>query len=134
MLCGLEIKFLDPVSLDDGDTGFLPVARIDQHAKCHSNISNHPGRRHGAGRNGWICLKNPAPGALLRRHVAAGSNGVNGEMRLLQQWRRSYPARLSVGRSGQPSMPSAAQKRIDGGTHHSSLQHQPVVPPIAGRL
>src|SRR3546814_9701217 len=31
VLSGFEIKFLDPVSLDDGDPGFLPVARVDQH-------------------------------------------------------------------------------------------------------
>jgi hypothetical protein len=32
MLFGLEIKFLDPVSLGDGDPSFLRVARVDQHA------------------------------------------------------------------------------------------------------
>ena len=29
MLFGLEIKFLDPSSLDDGDPSFLGVARVD---------------------------------------------------------------------------------------------------------
>ena len=32
MLFGLEVKFLDPVSLGDGDPSFLGVARVDQHA------------------------------------------------------------------------------------------------------
>ena len=35
VLGGLEVKFLDPVSLDDRDPGLLPVARIDQHAHGH---------------------------------------------------------------------------------------------------
>ena len=30
-----EIKFLDPVAFDDGDPGFLPVPRIDQHTRGH---------------------------------------------------------------------------------------------------
>ena len=35
VLGGLEIKFLDPVSLDDRDPSFLRVARVDQHAHGH---------------------------------------------------------------------------------------------------
>ena len=35
----LEVKLLDPVSLDDGNPGFFRVARIDKHARCHVNIS-----------------------------------------------------------------------------------------------
>ncbi len=35
MLFGLEIKFLDPGSLDDGDPSFLGMARVDQHAHGH---------------------------------------------------------------------------------------------------
>ena len=35
VLGGFEVKFLDPVSLDDGDPGFLRVARVDQHAHGH---------------------------------------------------------------------------------------------------
>ena len=35
VLRGFEIKFLDPVSLGDGDPGFLRVARVDQHAHGH---------------------------------------------------------------------------------------------------
>jgi len=35
VLGGLKVKFLDPVSLGDGDPGFLRVARVDQHAHGH---------------------------------------------------------------------------------------------------
>ncbi len=35
VLGGFEIKFLDPVSLDDRHPGFFRVARVDQHARCH---------------------------------------------------------------------------------------------------
>ena len=35
VLFGLEIKFLDPGSLDDGDPSFLGMARVDQHAHGH---------------------------------------------------------------------------------------------------
>jgi hypothetical protein len=35
VLGGFEVKLLDPVALDDGDPGFLRVARIDQHAHGH---------------------------------------------------------------------------------------------------
>ena len=35
VLGGLEIKFLDPVSLDHGHPGLFLVARVDQHAHCH---------------------------------------------------------------------------------------------------
>ena len=35
VLGGFEIKFLDPVSLDDRDPGLLRVARVDQHAHGH---------------------------------------------------------------------------------------------------
>ena len=35
VLGGFEIKFLDPVSFDDGDPGLLRVARVDQHAHGH---------------------------------------------------------------------------------------------------
>jgi hypothetical protein len=35
VLGGFEVKFLDPVSLDDRDPGFLLVARVDQHAHRH---------------------------------------------------------------------------------------------------
>ncbi len=35
VLGGLEIKFFDPVSLDDRDPGLLRVARIDKHAHGH---------------------------------------------------------------------------------------------------
>src|SRR4051812_16490787 len=45
VLSGLEIKFLDSVALDDGDTGFFPVARIDHHTQCHSLYSGRGGRR-----------------------------------------------------------------------------------------
>ena len=34
-----EIKFFDPVSLDDGHAGFFPVAGVDQHPHCHLIIS-----------------------------------------------------------------------------------------------
>ncbi len=37
VLGGFEIKFLDPVSLDDRHPGLLRVARVDQHAHCHQN-------------------------------------------------------------------------------------------------
>ncbi len=30
-----EVKLLDPVSLDDGNAGFLPVPCVDQHAHGH---------------------------------------------------------------------------------------------------
>ena len=30
-----EIELLDPVTFDDRDPGFFPVARIDQHTHCH---------------------------------------------------------------------------------------------------
>ena len=45
VLSGLEIKLLDPVPRHDRDPGLFPVARIDQHTHCHSNISSrssHP--------------------------------------------------------------------------------------------
>ena len=35
VLGGLEVKLLDPVSLDDRDPGLLRVARVDQHAHGH---------------------------------------------------------------------------------------------------
>jgi hypothetical protein len=35
VLRGLEIKLLDAVSLGDGDPGFFPVPRVDQHARGH---------------------------------------------------------------------------------------------------
>src|SRR3546814_159201 len=35
VLGGLEIKLLDSVSLGDGDPGFFPVPRVDQHARGH---------------------------------------------------------------------------------------------------
>ena len=35
VLGGLEVKLLDPVSLDDGDPGLFQVARVDQHARGH---------------------------------------------------------------------------------------------------
>jgi len=35
VLLGLEIEFLDPVTLGDRDPGFLRVARVDQHAHGH---------------------------------------------------------------------------------------------------
>jgi hypothetical protein len=35
VLGGLEIKFLDPASLDDRHPGLFLVARVDQHAHCH---------------------------------------------------------------------------------------------------
>ena len=35
VLGGLEIKFLDAVSVDDRDPGLLRVARVDQHARGH---------------------------------------------------------------------------------------------------
>ena len=44
VLGGLEIKFLDPVSLDHGHPGFFPVARVDQHAHCHQNHSTRAAR------------------------------------------------------------------------------------------
>ena len=34
-LGALEIKLLDPVSLDDRHAGLFPVARVDQHAGGH---------------------------------------------------------------------------------------------------
>ena len=34
-----EIEFFDPVTLDDRNTGFFPVARIDEHTHCHVKIS-----------------------------------------------------------------------------------------------
>ena len=49
VLSGFEVKFLDPVSLDDRDPGFFPVARIDQHTHCHLCVSGDGGRRHWAG-------------------------------------------------------------------------------------
>lgn len=44
-LSALEIKFLDPVSLDDGHPGFLPVACVDQHTHGHYMVSAHACRR-----------------------------------------------------------------------------------------
>jgi hypothetical protein len=41
MLRGFEIKFFDPVSFGDGDTGFFPVPRVDQHTHGHLK---HSGR------------------------------------------------------------------------------------------
>ena len=34
-----EIEFFDPVTLDDRNTGFFPVARIDEHTHCHYKFS-----------------------------------------------------------------------------------------------
>jgi len=39
VLGGLEVKLFDPISLDDRDPGFFPVARIDQHAHGHCEFS-----------------------------------------------------------------------------------------------
>jgi len=44
-----EVELLDPVTFDDRDPGFFPVARIDQHTHCHSLFSGAGGRRHWAG-------------------------------------------------------------------------------------
>ncbi|KFL47506.1 hypothetical protein IL54_2930 [Sphingobium sp. ba1] len=35
MLGGFEVELFDPVTFDDRDTGFFPVARVDQHTHCH---------------------------------------------------------------------------------------------------
>ena len=35
VLRGFEVEFFDPVTFDDRDTGFFPVARVDQHTHCH---------------------------------------------------------------------------------------------------
>jgi hypothetical protein len=51
MLFGLEIKLLDAVSLDDGHAGFLPVARVDQHAHGHQKFSGRPFLPSGGGRD-----------------------------------------------------------------------------------
>src|SRR3546814_20217683 len=45
VLSGFEIKFIDPVSLDDGDPGFLPVARVDQHTHCQDRKNVVEGKR-----------------------------------------------------------------------------------------
>jgi hypothetical protein len=34
-----EIEFLDPVTWDDRDPGYFRVARVDEHARCHSKFS-----------------------------------------------------------------------------------------------
>ena len=45
-LGGLEIKFLDAGSVDDGDAGLLRVAGVDQHTLGHSDTPwRAPGRR-----------------------------------------------------------------------------------------
>ena len=44
MLSGFEVKLLNPVSLDDRDPGFFPVARVDQHTRCHVMFSWQSGR------------------------------------------------------------------------------------------
>jgi hypothetical protein len=51
MLFGFEIKFLDAVSLDDRHPGFLPVARVDQHAHGHQIFSGRPVLPSGGGRD-----------------------------------------------------------------------------------
>ena len=39
MFGGLKVEFFDPVTLDDRDTGFFPVASIDEHTHCHYKFS-----------------------------------------------------------------------------------------------
>jgi hypothetical protein len=41
---GLEIKLLDPATLDDGDRGFLRVAAVDEHSCRHCKVSQRQGR------------------------------------------------------------------------------------------
>jgi hypothetical protein len=45
VLGGLEIKLLDAVSLGDGDPGFFPVPRVDQHARGHCKHSKRAAAR-----------------------------------------------------------------------------------------
>ena len=77
-LCRFEIKFLNPVSLNDRNPCFLRVAGVDQHPHCHSYISvrdqRRPTGRRARKRDGQACalcrnyfVKVPLPQLHVRR-------------------------------------------------------------------
>ena len=121
MLGGFEIKFLDPVSLDHGHPGLLLVARVDQHAHCHSihstRASSSPRRmralEYGRPRGGFG-LARPMSG-LQDNMVASAACG--------------RPVAIA-GRSP-PGTPSPERRRVSLG-EKCHIQRQPGLPAHAG--
>jgi len=76
VLGGLEVKFLDAVSIEDGDPGFFPVPRVDQHTRGHVLYSGRRSAvRAGQAPAGWTRGRRilwKALGAMSRRRAESG--------------------------------------------------------------
>ena len=113
MFGGFEIEFFDPVTLDDRNTGFFPVARIDEHTHCHYKFS------------GRVALSGAAP--LVRtkswlRTRAPVSSGLMVSSCLRDDHVRAMVPEKTLSATLRPQVGAKKQKSES----HESFERQPV--------
>jgi hypothetical protein len=95
-----EVEFLDPVTFYDCDPGLLRVARVDQHAHCHHDVSTRAPRLRS------LCGARALLWTAARRRQKRRARG-RGDVRVKTEMARAAALRRPATKAGVKPVPSS---------------------------